>query len=144
MSPAGPILDASPPRRVLVVEDDELSANTLMAQLSTLGCTVETTRNASEFLGRLLQPGAEFDLAIVDVHLPGLVGTDAITWIRQSENSDLREIPVLVVTGFPLALPPDFCDDHAPCQVLPKPFRLAELRMLIEEFSTAGQRTRLQ
>lgn len=113
--------------RVLVVEDDEQVGAVLAAQLEHLGCTITLTEDASEFLAEITRPGATFDLAIVDINLPGLRGTEVITWIRQSDVAAIRDLPILVVTGFPTDLPRRFCLEQGNCHILVKPYPLASL-----------------
>lgn len=128
--------------RALIVDDDELVSSTLTAQLSKLGWTVETTGNAAEFLAAVTRKNASFDLAIVDVNLPGLVGTDVITWIRESDVDEIRLLPVLVVTGCPWSVPDDFCEVQGRCNMLAKPFTLAALAQRIDALAPYDPRPR--
>lgn len=133
---------ASAPR-ALIVDDDDLVSGTLAAQLSKLGWTVETTGNAAEFLAAVSRKDACFDLAIVDVNLPGLFGTDVITWIRKSDVDEIRHLPVLVVTGCPWAVPENFCEAQGRCNLLAKPFTLASLAQRIEALAEPAACPRL-
>ncbi len=128
--------------RALIVDDDELVSGTLAAQLSKLGWTVETTGNAAEFLAAVTRKNASFDLAIVDVNLPGLIGTDVITWIRESDVDQIRHLPVLVVTGCPWSVPEDFCEAQGRCNMLAKPFTLAALSQRIDALAPSDVRSR--
>jgi DNA-binding response OmpR family regulator len=130
--------------RALIVDDDELVSGTIAAQLSNLGWAVETTGNAAEFLAAVSRKDACFDLAIVDVNLPGLVGTEVITWIRKSDVEEIRLLPVLVVTGCPWKVPDDFCEAQGRCNLLAKPFTLASLAQRIEALAKPAPCPRLR
>ena len=55
---------------ILVAEDDALVRNYVTAQLKSLGYSIEAVENAAEALA-LIDSGAEFDLLLTDVILPG-------------------------------------------------------------------------
>jgi PAS domain S-box-containing protein len=70
-----PIAPADPKRgiRVLLVEDDDLVRETLVAQLAAAGLLVLATRGAQDALA-LLQRGERIDLLVADHALPDLSG----------------------------------------------------------------------
>jgi len=79
--------------RVLVVDDEELYRSALKRILARVGHEVRTARDAAEALQHV---GAErFDLALCDVHMPGLNGIELIRQIRDLEP----DLPCIVVTG---------------------------------------------
>src|SRR5262249_23022605 len=55
---------------ILVVEDDEMVRNYVIAQLDGLGYATLAAANAAEAL-RLIDEGARFDLLFTDVIMPG-------------------------------------------------------------------------
>lgn len=63
--------------RVLLVDDDDLVRETLVAQLAAAGLLVLATRGAQDALA-LLEGGERIDLLIADHALPGLSGTALI------------------------------------------------------------------
>lgn len=86
--------------RIILVEDDAPLRKVLREQLATFGFDVAATANAGEFLGTLVG-GSAFDVAIVDLCLPGLNGATATSWIAESEDAQFRDLPIIILTGRP-------------------------------------------
>jgi CheY-like chemotaxis protein/HPt (histidine-containing phosphotransfer) domain-containing protein len=84
-----------PTRRVLVVEDDEVSRTLLQAHLSSLGCTVVSVEDGTAAVEVAAQ--GFVDLILMDGRLPGLGGVGAIRRLR--EDHPPRQLPILVVTA---------------------------------------------
>ncbi len=124
--------------KLLVVEDDEAFRDLLTRQLEAMDCDVRITANASEFLATLTTASAPFDLAIVDINLPGLQGDQIITWIRESEIPELRNLPVLIVTGSP-AGPHTSLLDRTNIEVLLKPYEYRELKAAVTGLLRGGK-----
>ncbi|MEM9359068.1 MAG: response regulator [Pseudomonadota bacterium] len=117
--------------QVLVVEDDELVGLTLQNQLRSLSTEVTLVSGAQSFLAKMSMPEKRYDLAVVDIGLPGLTGDHLISWLRTSTEEWVRRLPVLVVTGIP-----DFAKGLAEAQepgveVLAKPYTFTELQFAI-------------
>lgn len=80
--------------RILIVEDDDAIAAALEKQLGRAGFTCTRMANGDDAL--LIETG--FDLAILDLMLPGTYGLDVLKRWRQGEAS-LREMPVILLTA---------------------------------------------
>ena len=61
------------------------------------GMRVETARDGREAVNKAKQE--EFDLALLDIEMPGLSGDDAAQQIRTLEKFACRRIPILAVTS---------------------------------------------
>ncbi len=81
------------PMKILVVEDEEKTGEYLRQGLSEAGFVVDLARDGIDGL-HLGQTG-DFDLAVLDVMLPGLDGWQVLRGIRASG----RQMPVLFLTG---------------------------------------------
>lgn len=119
---------ASPPRRVLAVDDSTDLLESLAAVLRLLGHDVETAHNGEAALDAIRDWRP--DVALVDVGMPGLSGYDVARIVRDVEASP----PVLVaMTGW--ARPSDRAEaleagfDHH----LVKPVDLARLQTLFRD-----------
>lgn len=107
--------------RVLVVEDERHLADGLKFNLEAEGHDVEVAESGEEGLRRVGE--SPFDLAILDIMLPGIDGFEVVSQLRAAANF----VPVLMLTargraedvlkGFEAG-----ADDY-----LPKPFDLAIL-----------------
>jgi two-component system sensor histidine kinase/response regulator len=82
------------PTRILVVDDDPLMRESAQLYLSTAGAQVRTARDgnsALDLLGR-----CEFDVALVDIEMPGMGGFDLVERLRGQDK--LRRLPVIMLT----------------------------------------------
>jgi DNA-binding response OmpR family regulator len=72
--------------RVLLLDDSATARAVLSAALGRRGYEVITARDLSELdaaLDRMLP-----DVVLLDVHLPEIVGTDLIPWLRDTKRLD--------------------------------------------------------
>lgn len=86
--------------RILLVEDNELNQEIATAILSEAGFQVETAedgRQAVDLVSRS-QPGW-YQLVLMDVQMPVMNGYEATRCIRQLENRQLADIPILAMTA---------------------------------------------
>ncbi|MCW3992769.1 MAG: response regulator [Candidatus Bathyarchaeota archaeon] len=81
--------------RILVVDDDESIRTVFKINLEERGYFVETAETGEEALAKTK---AEFyNLALIDIRLPDMEGTELLTAIGKS----VPEMVKLIVTGFP-------------------------------------------
>ncbi len=123
----------SPPRRILVVEDEETLVLTLGDRLRSEGYAVESARDGDTGLERALRES--FDLLLLDVALPRRDGLDVCRQLRQRGV----QVPILMLTargqvvdrvvGLRLG-----ADDY-----LTKPFEMIELLARVEALLRRGQ-----
>ena len=84
------------PKRVLVVEDNELNMKLFNDLLEANGYQVIQTRDGLSALdlARKHKP----DLILMDIQLPEVSGIEVTKWLK--EDDELRHIPVIAVTAF--------------------------------------------
>ena len=84
------------PKRVLVVEDNELNMKLFNDLLEANGYEVIQTRDGLSALelARKHKP----DLILMDIQLPEVSGIEVTKWLK--EDDELRRIPVIAVTAF--------------------------------------------
>jgi two-component system, NtrC family, nitrogen regulation response regulator NtrX len=80
------------PRRILVVDDEPAIRQTLAAILEDEGYHVEAVADGEACLAAL--PGAEFELVLLDIWLPGVDGMEVLARIQEIP---LGERPLVVV-----------------------------------------------
>ena len=107
--------------RILVV-DDEASIRDLLAKTLALAeYEVETASDATTALTRVR--GAEYDLLIADLRMPGM---DGLALIRQVKR--LRaELPVIIITGYSSEASAIEAVNLGVAGYLRKPFRVPEV-----------------
>lgn len=79
--------------RILIVEDEAALRDQVSGALSSNGWTVDGSGDGDE--GLYLAREFPFDVAIIDLGLPGLSGLDLIRALRAEQNA----LPVLVLTA---------------------------------------------
>ena len=84
--------------RVLIVDDNAASRGALAAQLVKWGMVAETAETAHRAL-ELLRRGGQFDLAIIDLQLPGMDGIALASEIRKLPGSTLTPLILLTPVG---------------------------------------------
>jgi CheY-like chemotaxis protein len=131
-APAAPPPVARPavPRkqRILVVEDDHKTRETVCRFLMAMGYEVEQAGNGVEAMRHFHRD--EPDFVVCDVYMPRMNGFKVLMEMK-SQNPDL---PFLLMTGS-VAVGQVFENFRYPnVGYLPKPFRLAELAGRVQEY----------
>jgi signal transduction histidine kinase/DNA-binding response OmpR family regulator len=114
---------------ILIVEDDSLLQQLVSAQMNQLGLThtvVGSGTLALEEAGR-----SEFDLILMDCHLPGLDGFSVTRKIRTMEQSGKKRTPIIAMTAGAMAGDYDRCINAGMDDYLSKPYTLNELRRVL-------------
>ncbi len=121
--------------RALVVEDNEVNQRLLLRVLGTLGCTGSVVTNGIEAINELRERAPEFDVVLLDLHMPEMDGLQALERIRRGEAGPrARTMWVIALTadarpeqrarGFATGL-----NDY-----LTKPLRTAELESALRRY----------
>ena len=113
--------------RILVVDDEPALRRTLERALGAMGYDVVSV--GDPLLVYELLDAADYDLVILDIHLPQLSGdTLAIALVRRWPRLIGR---VLLMTGDPWALRADWPEELRRCPLLVKPFTLDGLGAMV-------------
>jgi DNA-binding response OmpR family regulator len=107
--------------RILLIEDDELVADAVVRGLSLAGFTVDHAASAER--GRAALSGEHFDLAVVDIGLPGADGLSLLAAMR----SEGKSMPVLILTARDTLADKIRAFELGADDFLMKPFEQAEL-----------------
>jgi signal transduction histidine kinase/ActR/RegA family two-component response regulator len=119
---------------VLIVDDNAVNLTVARAILEAVGVVVVTVDGGHQALARLMVE--DFDVVLMDVHMPDMDGIEAVRRIRAGEAGRV-DIPILALTADAMAgdaerlLGQGFDDAH------PKPIRPAEL---LQAVARLGQR----
>ena len=79
--------------RVLIVEDDNMIAEAVCANLKDSGYAVDRVKNGAQTAAAV--QAQEYDLLLLDLGLPGLDGLQVLARLRSSGC----QVPVLIVTA---------------------------------------------
>jgi len=141
----------SPARpRILVADDDHKMLFLLSKVLGDDGYEVATVTSGRALISRFepslgARAAGPFELILADVRMPGCSGLEALEWLRAKGCG----IPFILMTALSEC---DLCQrtPELGCTLLAKPFRLADLRKLVQasllgatsQISTRGESLR--
>ncbi|HYZ15107.1 MAG TPA: response regulator [Candidatus Acidoferrum sp.] len=119
--------------RLLLAEDQEVNRRVTVLQLAELNFRrVETVRNGAEAV-RAVATG-EFDLVLMDVHMPEMDGFAAAQAIREAERETGKHVIIIALTANALAGDRRACLDAGMDDYLSKPLRVQALRSMLERW----------
>jgi two-component system, cell cycle response regulator DivK len=87
---------AEAPKKVLIVEDNELNMKLFRDLIETCGHEILEARDGIEALKLARQHRP--NLILMDIQLPEVSGLEITRWLK--EDDELRAIPVVAVTAF--------------------------------------------
>ena len=114
-------------KSILLVDDDKSILRTLTRILQKAGYDVDAAETGKEALEKA--ENSCYDLALVDVRLPDMDGTDLLVASKET----LRDTVKIMITGFPSLETGVKALDGGADAYLVKPVRPEELLVLIEE-----------
>lgn len=87
-------------KRVLVVEDHELSGEIASEVLRMTGIEVEQVYNGQQAVLRMTEvPEGYFDLILMDIQMPVMDGYIATRMIRNTKRDDAKRLPIIAMTA---------------------------------------------
>lgn len=84
------------PKKVLIVEDNELNMKLFHDLLDAHGYEVEQTREGLKAIA--MAKKHKPDLILMDIQLPKVSGLEVTKWLK--DDKALKDIPVVAVTAF--------------------------------------------
>jgi two-component system, sensor histidine kinase and response regulator len=118
-------LAAATPLHILLAEDDELSAQVVEQLLARKGHRVRRASNGREALALALE--GDFDLLLLDVHMPELDGFQVVRAVRERELGAAGRLPVIALTARSRPLDRARCLAAGMDDFLSKPVQAADL-----------------
>ncbi len=119
-------------RRILVVDDDLLVADSLRRMLQFDGHEVQVVGGAEEALAAFGQ--GDFDLTLLDFEMPKMKGDQLALALKAIAPPH----PIIMFTGYAEAVTASASSLKGVDLVLGKPFHLDELRQALARFLPAG------
>jgi len=122
------LLMTTEPTRVLVAEDDEVSAKAVALMLERLGCWVEVVGNGAKAIERFRQQ--RYDLILMGWQMPVMDGFEATARIRALPHG--QATPIIGTTAG---------RDRGEClaagmnDLMPKPFQIEKLRLILTRWT---------
>ena len=125
-----------PPRRVLLVEDVDLNRDIISMMLERDGHQVEIAKNGLDAVAMV--KAADFDLVLMDVHMPIMDGLQATRLIR-AMPPDRRDVPVVALTANVMAAEQEKCLGAGMNDVLMKPVEWDQMRAVLHRYGPRGE-----
>jgi two-component system, OmpR family, alkaline phosphatase synthesis response regulator PhoP len=122
----------SPPKHILVVEDERHLAVGIKFNLEAEGYRVTTVGDGPAALSELEEHDPEFDLVVLDIMLPGMSGYAVCEALRERGN----DVPILILSARTLSEDRTRGFDVGANQYLSKPFDLDELLSRVKNLLT--------
>ena len=117
-------------KNILIVDDSRDLTHVIADFLSINGYQVHTAHNGHDALERM---GKEhIDIVVSDIHMPGMDGFTLMTEIK----TKYPDIPVILITGFSIGDAQKIAFEKGANAFVAKPFRLKDLKQVIESVST--------
>lgn len=85
------------PKKILIVEDEEIILQLLEKKLIKEGYKVETAMDGEEGLKKLKKMKSKPDLVLLDIVMPKKGGFEVMEEMKK--NPDLEKIPVIVISN---------------------------------------------
>lgn len=82
-------------KKILIVEDDPIITALISRVLGPLGHSVTTARTGKDALAKI--QASYYDLALLDIGLPDMLGTDLLKKTRKANN----DMIIIMITGNP-------------------------------------------
>lgn len=122
--------------RVLIADDNPINYAVAAGILENRGHSVLHARDGREAVQ--LYREAEFDLVLMDVHMPELDGFGATARIRDLEERHNRRTPIVAMTARALSGDREFCIAAGMDDYLPKPLDKGKLLALVAALQSSS------
>ncbi len=123
-------------RHVLVAEDNPVNQLVVMNMLESLGCRADLVGTGVQVLAAAER--ANYDLILMDIHMPEMDGFDATAALRKRERArgkQGRRTPIVALTANAMSGDRELCLAAGMDAYLGKPFHRHELSTLLDRWS---------
>lgn len=87
----------SKPLNILAVDDNDVNLKVIAGFLEKEEHFLSTASTGEEALDKINRE--TFDVILMDIEMPGMKGDEATKEMRKSDNKDIKDIPVIALTG---------------------------------------------
>ncbi len=119
---------------ILVSEDIETNRFIVSEMLKSMGCSVDIAVNGKEAVEKIFEKAGDYDLVLMDMHMPVMDGKEALKKIRK----DFPNLPVVALTANVLPGEREKCIEEGFSGFIGKPLRSEDV---VSEFIKVGLKT---
>lgn len=120
--------------RILIAEDEKPVRTLITRALAEEGHFVVAAADGTEALDMLQREGGNFDLLLADIKMPVMDG------IARAVARDFPDLPILLMTGYADQRERVSGLEALICDVIAKPFALAEIKFAVASAVAKGRR----
>ncbi len=118
---------------ILLAEDNPVNQEVATTMLLTMGCEVDLAENGNEVIN--MASNRDYDLILMDCHMPKMDGFNATRIIRQQEKQDGQpEIPIVALTADVQKGIVEQCHAAGMNDYLSKPFNQKKLSLMVRKW----------
>ena len=132
------VLPAQPgairPLHILIAEDNAINQRVLTQILTNAGHAYELASTGAEAVNR--HAHGQFDVILMDVHMPEMDGLEATRRIRSAEETELAHVPIVGVTASAGKSDLQACLDSGMDFCVAKPIEISELRDVLSKVAS--------
>ncbi|HIJ86615.1 MAG TPA: response regulator [Desulfuromonadales bacterium] len=119
--------------RILLVDDNLINQQVARGKIRTLGYAADVASNGIEALKALEQ--TEYDLVLMDCHMPEMDGFAATRMIRDTGSKVLNHaVPIIAMTANDMKSDRDSCHEAGMNDFLTKPVKIEALAAALEKW----------
>ncbi|GHC56373.1 ATP-binding protein [Ulvibacter litoralis] len=85
--------------KLLVAEDSKMNQFYIKQLLGNMKVVVEIAENGKEAIDKFEDPTSDYDLILMDMHMPIMNGIDAIKSIRKSNKDAIKKVPIVACSA---------------------------------------------
>ncbi len=122
--------------RILIAEDEEPLRTLIQRALTEEGHAVVATADGAEALDVLVSKQGNFDLLLADIKMPVMDGIALALAVAR----DFPNLPILLMTGYADQRERVSGLEALICDVIAKPFALAEIKFAVASAVAKGKR----
>ena len=122
--------------RILIAEDEEPLRTLIKRALAEEGHLVVATADGSDALDVLQSEAGRFDLLLTDIKMPMMDGIALALAVAR----DFPQLPILLMTGYADQRERVSGLEALICDVISKPFALAEIKFAVASALAKGKR----
>jgi CheY-like chemotaxis protein len=86
-------------KTLLLVDDMEINRKMAKMLLENLGFKVETAENGKDAVDKVTSPENKYDAVLMDMRMPVMDGYEATRALRENDNPEIADIPIIAVTA---------------------------------------------
>jgi PAS domain S-box-containing protein len=124
-------------RRILLVEDNPVNQTVALRLLQKRGFAVTVAGNGEEAL-ECFKKRERFDVALMDLQMPGMGGLEATAAIRAAEKATGARLPIIAMTAHAMKQDRERCLGAGMDDYLAKPIRAGVLFEAIDRVAPVG------